>query len=56
VVDYLKDLRGLMAIRMLVEGCSIRAVERLTEIRQDTIIDLFLCRKRLRVNVQWQNA
>jgi transposase-like protein/IS1 family transposase len=42
VVDYLKDPRGLMAIRMLVEGCSIRTVERLTEIRRDTIIDLLL--------------
>src|SRR5580658_2144610 len=42
VVDYLKDSRGLMAIRKLVEGCSIRTVERLTEIRRDTIIDLLL--------------
>ena len=42
VVDYLKDPRGLMAIRMLVEGCSVRTVERLTEIRRDTIIDLLL--------------
>jgi IS1 family transposase len=31
-----------MAIRMLVEGCSIRTVERLTEIRRDTIIALLL--------------
>jgi transposase-like protein/IS1 family transposase len=42
VEDYLNDQRGLMAIRMLVEGCSIRTVERLTEIRRDTIIDLLL--------------
>ena len=42
VEDYLKDPRGLMAIRILVEGCSIRTVERLTEIRRDTIIDLLL--------------
>src|ERR1039458_4331401 len=42
VADYLKDPRGLMAIRMLVEGCSIRTVERLTEIRRDSIIDLLL--------------
>ena len=40
VEDYLKDPRGLMAIRMLVEGCSIRTVERITEIRRDTIIAL----------------
>lgn len=42
VEDYLNDKRGLMAIRMLVEGCGIRTVERLTEIRRDTIIDLLL--------------
>jgi len=42
VEDYLKEQRGLMAIRMLVEGCSIRTVERLTEIRRDTIIALLL--------------
>jgi hypothetical protein len=27
---------------MVSEGCSIRSVERLTEIRRDTIIDLLL--------------
>ena len=42
VEDYLKDRRGLRAIRMLTEGCSIRSVERLTEIRRDTIIALLL--------------
>jgi transposase-like protein/IS1 family transposase len=42
VEDYLKDPRGLRAIRMLTEGCSIRSVERLTEIRRDTIIALLL--------------
>ena len=31
-----------MAIRMLVEGCSVRTVERLTEIRRDSIIQLLL--------------
>jgi transposase-like protein len=30
VEDYLKEQRGLTAIGMLVEGCSIRSVERLT--------------------------
>jgi transposase-like protein/IS1 family transposase len=42
VEDYLQDPKGLMAIRMLVEGCSIRTVERLTEIRRDSIIQLLL--------------
>src|ERR1017187_2270984 len=42
VEDYLKDPRGLRAIRMLTEGCSIRSVERLTDIRRDTIIALLL--------------
>src|ERR1035438_4982223 len=42
VEDYLKDPRGLRAIRMLTEGCSIRSVERLTDIRKGTIIALLL--------------
>src|SRR5438874_888007 len=42
VEDYLNDPRGLMAIRMLVEGCSIRTIERITEIRRDSIIQLLL--------------
>src|ERR1039458_7022100 len=42
VEDYLQDPRGQMAIRMLVEGCSVRTVERLTGIRRDSIIDLLL--------------
>lgn len=42
VEDYLKDPRGLMAIRMLVEGCSIRSVERMTGIRAASLVDLLL--------------
>jgi transposase-like protein/IS1 family transposase len=42
VEDYLHDPKGQMAIRMLVEGCSVRTVERLTGIRRDSIIDLLL--------------
>jgi transposase-like protein/IS1 family transposase len=42
IVDYLKDARGLRAIRMLTEGCSIRSVERLTDIRKGTLIELLL--------------
>jgi transposase-like protein/IS1 family transposase len=42
VADYLNDRRGLQAIRMLTEGCSIRSVERLTDIRKGTIIELLL--------------
>ena len=42
VADYLKDPRGLRAIRMLTEGCSIRSVERLTDIRKGTLIQLLL--------------
>ncbi len=40
--DYLKEKRGIAALRMLVEGCSVRSVERMTGIRRDTIIDLLL--------------
>ncbi len=42
VADYLKDKRGIMAIKLLVEGCSIRSIERLTGIRPDTILALLL--------------
>jgi transposase-like protein len=42
VADYLKEPGGLRATRMLVEGCSVRTVERLTDIRRDTIIALLL--------------
>src|SRR3954447_15548599 len=42
VGDYLKQKRGLMALKLLIEGCSIRSAERLTGIRRDTIIDLLL--------------
>src|SRR5580658_2917749 len=42
VADYLNDRRGQQAIRMLTEGCSIRSVERLTDIRKGTLIQLLL--------------
>ncbi len=42
VEDYLKDPRGLMALRMLVEGCSVRTVERLTEIRLQSLLNLLV--------------
>src|SRR5581483_1549483 len=42
VEDYLKEKRGIMALKLLVEGCSVRTVERLTGIRRDSIIDLLL--------------
>lgn len=42
VEDYLHNKRGIMAMKLLVEGCSIRSIERLTGIRRDSIIDLLL--------------
>lgn len=42
VEDYLKEKRGIMAIKLLVEGCSIRSIERLTGIHRDTVIELLL--------------
>lgn len=42
VEDYLNTPRGLMAIRMLVEGCSIRSVERITEIRAASLCQLLV--------------
>src|SRR5437016_4886303 len=52
VEDYLNDPRGLMAIRMLIEGCSIRSVERMTEIRAASLLKLLLiagerCQRRM---------
>src|SRR5438105_1119275 len=42
VEDYLNDPRGIMAIRLLVEGCSVRTVERLTEIRLESLLHLLV--------------
>lgn len=42
VADYLNEQRGIMAIQLLVEGCSIRTVERITGIRRDSIIQLLV--------------
>src|SRR5690242_12965394 len=42
IEDYLNDRRGQMAIRMLIEGCSIRTVERLTELHRDAIMKLLV--------------
>jgi hypothetical protein len=35
---YTKDANGLLALRMLLEGNSIRSVERITDIHRDTIM------------------
>jgi transposase-like protein len=40
--DYLNEKRGITALRLLLEGCSVRSVERITDIRRDTIINLLL--------------
>jgi len=42
VEDYLKDSRGLMAIQLLVEGCSIRTAERITGIRAASLCQLLV--------------
>lgn len=42
VADYLDQPVGQMAVRMLVEGCSIRTVERLTDLHRDTLVQLLL--------------
>ena len=42
VEDYLKTALGIMAIRMLVEGCSIRTVERITGIRPASVCQLLV--------------
>ncbi len=42
IEDYLKDPRGLMAIQLLVEGCSIRTAERITGIRSASLCSLLV--------------
>lgn len=42
VEDYLKKKRGVLALRMLLEGSSVRSAERVTGIRRDSIIKLML--------------
>src|SRR5271168_3057739 len=42
VEDYLKDQKGLLAIQLLLEGCSIRSAERITGIRPASICKLLL--------------
>jgi len=40
IEDYLCDPRGLTAIQLLLEGCSIRTAERMTGIRPASICKL----------------
>ncbi len=42
VADYLNEQRGRAAIQLLVEGCSVRTVERATGLHRDTIIELLV--------------
>src|SRR5690348_4384795 len=42
VEDYLNQARGIMAIQLLVEGCSIRTVERITGLHRDAIMRLLV--------------
>ncbi|HWR36837.1 MAG TPA: IS1 family transposase [Clostridia bacterium] len=42
IEDYLNEQRGMMAIQLLVEGCSVRTAERITGIHRDAILRLML--------------
>ena len=42
IEDYLNDSRGVMAVQLLVEGCSIRTAERITGLHRDAIVKLLL--------------
>lgn len=42
IADYLNDPRGVMAIQLLVEGCSIRTAERITGLHRDAIMQLLV--------------
>lgn len=42
VEDYLGEPKGIMAIQLLVEGCSVRTVERITGIHRDAILKMLV--------------
>lgn len=42
IEDYLTDPKGIMAIQLLVEGCSVRTVERITGIHRDAVLKLLV--------------
>lgn len=42
VEDYLNEPRGIMAIQLLVEGCSVRTAERITGLHRDAILQLLV--------------
>jgi IS1 family transposase len=39
---YLEEEKALMCLNLLVEGCSVRGIERITGVHRDTVIDLLL--------------
>lgn len=43
IEDYLSDPRGIMAVQLLVEGCSVRTAERITGLHRDAILRLLVC-------------
>jgi transposase-like protein len=61
---YTSDKKGLLALQLLLEGNSIRSVERVTELHRDTVLRLLVlagerCEKlmgRLIVNVPVKDA
>jgi transposase-like protein len=42
IEDYLKTPNGIMAVQLLVEGCAVRTVERITGIHGDAILRLLV--------------
>ena len=40
--DYLHDPRGIMALQLLLEGCSIRTAERITGLHRDAIMHILV--------------
>jgi IS1 family transposase len=39
---YLEEEKALICLNLLVEGCSVRSIERITGVHRDTVIDLLL--------------
>jgi transposase-like protein/IS1 family transposase len=40
IEDYLNESRGITAVQLLIEGCSIRTAERITGLHRDAILKL----------------
>lgn len=57
----LKLDRALMCLQLLVEGCSVRSIERITGVHRDTVLDLLVtvgekCERLLEERIHYHNV